>query len=73
MTFGDQLNWLKGSHSMTFASLSYPTSLRGVGVGFNQTLATLAEKKAIDDDLKAALNGLLKEFGEQFAARKNAA
>jgi MFS family permease len=27
-----------GSHSMTFASLSYPTSLRGVGVGFNQTL-----------------------------------
>ena len=27
-----------GSHSMTFASLSYPTSLRGVGVGFNQAL-----------------------------------
>ncbi|OUL95790.1 MFS transporter [Paraburkholderia hospita] len=27
-----------GSHSMTFASLSYPTSLRGIGVGFNQTL-----------------------------------
>ncbi|TDV11524.1 MFS transporter [Paraburkholderia caballeronis] len=27
-----------GSHSMTFASLGYPTSLRGVGVGFNQTL-----------------------------------
>lgn len=27
-----------GSHSMTFASLSYPTSLRGVGVSFNQTL-----------------------------------
>jgi MFS family permease len=27
-----------GSHSMTYASLSYPTSLRGVGVGFNQTL-----------------------------------
>jgi hypothetical protein len=27
-----------GSHSMTFASLSYPTSIRGVGVGFNQTL-----------------------------------
>ena len=23
---------------MTFASLSYPASLRGVGVGFNQTL-----------------------------------
>ncbi|WP_042336989.1 MFS transporter [Paraburkholderia ferrariae] len=27
-----------GSHSMSFASLSYPTSLRGVGVGLNQTL-----------------------------------
>lgn len=27
-----------GSHTMTFASLSYPTSLRGMGVGFNQTL-----------------------------------
>jgi nitrate/nitrite transporter NarK len=27
-----------GSHSMTYASLSYPTSLRGIGVGFNQTL-----------------------------------
>ena len=27
-----------GSHSMTFASLSYPTSIRGIGVGFNQTL-----------------------------------
>ncbi|WP_322014729.1 MFS transporter [Paraburkholderia sp. J12] len=27
-----------GSHTMTFASLAYPTSLRGVGVGLNQTL-----------------------------------
>ena len=27
-----------GSHTMTYAALSYPTSLRGVGVGFNQTL-----------------------------------
>jgi hypothetical protein len=27
-----------GSHSMTYASLSYPTSIRGIGVGFNQTL-----------------------------------
>ncbi len=26
-----------GAHSMTYASLSYPTSLRGIGVGFNQT------------------------------------
>jgi MFS family permease len=27
-----------GSHTMTFASLSYPTSLRGIGVGFNQII-----------------------------------
>ncbi|MCU5772911.1 MFS transporter [Erwiniaceae bacterium BAC15a-03b] len=27
-----------GAHTMTYASLSYPTSLRGVGVGFNQTV-----------------------------------
>ena len=27
-----------GAHTMAFASLSYPTSLRGVGVGLNQTL-----------------------------------
>ncbi|MGI4855384.1 MAG: MFS transporter [Janthinobacterium lividum] len=27
-----------GSHTMTYASLSYPTSLRGVGVGLNQTI-----------------------------------
>jgi MFS family permease len=31
-----------GSHSMTYASLSYPTSLRGIGVGFNQTLVRSA-------------------------------
>lgn len=31
-----------GAHSMTYASLSYPTSLRGVGVGFNQTLVRSA-------------------------------
>ncbi len=28
--------WGPGAHYMTFATLSYPTSLRGVGVGFNQ-------------------------------------
>jgi len=28
--------WGPGAHFMTFATLSYPTSLRGVGVGFNQ-------------------------------------
>jgi F-type H+-transporting ATPase subunit alpha len=39
-----------------------------------QELSTLADKKAIDDQLKAALNEVLKEFGEQFAAaRKGAA
>ncbi|MEJ4043252.1 MFS transporter [Erwinia sp. SLM-02] len=27
-----------GAHTMTYASLSYPTSLRGVGVGFNQMM-----------------------------------
>jgi hypothetical protein len=31
-----------GSHSMTYASLSYPTSIRGIGVGFNQTLVRSA-------------------------------
>ncbi len=31
-----------GSHSMTYASMSYPTSLRGIGVGFNQTLVRTA-------------------------------
>src|ERR1700761_5504429 len=31
-----------GSHSMTYASLSYPTSIRGTGVGFNQTLVRSA-------------------------------
>ena len=31
-----------GAHSMSFASLSYPTSLRGIGVGFNQTLVRSA-------------------------------
>ncbi|MFD1561120.1 MFS transporter [Paraburkholderia silviterrae] len=31
-----------GSHSMTYASLSYPTSLRGIGVGLNQTLVRSA-------------------------------
>ncbi|CAD6545064.1 Major myo-inositol transporter IolT [Paraburkholderia hiiakae] len=31
-----------GSHSMTYAALSYPTSLRGIGVGFNQTLVRSA-------------------------------
>ncbi len=47
-----------GSHSMTFASLSYPTSLRGVGVGFNQTLmrASSAASLFLFPVLAAALN-----------------
>lgn len=47
-----------GSHSMTFASLSYPTSLRGVGVGFNQTLmrASSTASLFLFPVLAAALN-----------------
>jgi F-type H+/Na+-transporting ATPase subunit alpha len=33
-----------------------------------EILSTLAEKKAIDDDLRAGLNAALKEFSAQFAA-----
>jgi F-type H+/Na+-transporting ATPase subunit alpha len=33
-----------------------------------EVLSTLADKKAIDEELKSALNAALKEFGEQFAA-----
>jgi F-type H+-transporting ATPase subunit alpha len=38
-----------------------------------EVLRTLAEKKTIDDDLKAALNGALKEYQEQFMAGRKAA
>ncbi len=38
-----------------------------------EVLGTLAEKKTIDDDLKAALNGALKEYQEQFMAGRKAA
>jgi F-type H+-transporting ATPase subunit alpha len=31
-------------------------------------LAAIAEKKSLDDDLKKSLNGVLEEFGRQFAA-----
>jgi predicted MFS family arabinose efflux permease len=31
-----------GAHCMTFATLSYPTSLRGVGIGFNQGIVRTA-------------------------------
>jgi F-type H+/Na+-transporting ATPase subunit alpha len=38
-----------------------------------QILKTIAEKKQFDDALKAALNGAVKEFATDFAARKSAA
>ena len=39
---------------------------------FSGLLKTIAEKKQIDDELKGQINAALKEFGEQFAARKAA-
>src|SRR5688500_15829067 len=52
----------------------YETELyRFVETRHAETLGLLAEKKAIDDDLKARLNALLTELGEQFAAKKTAA
>ena len=36
-------------------------------------LVTIAEKKALDDALKAEMNEALKEFGEEFAAAETAA
>jgi len=38
-----------------------------------QILKTIAEKKVFDDALKASLNGAVKEFATDFAARKSAA
>jgi F-type H+/Na+-transporting ATPase subunit alpha len=38
-----------------------------------QVLTTLAEKKQIDDEVKAALNDALKEFSQQFTATRKAA
>jgi F0F1-type ATP synthase alpha subunit len=37
-----------------------------------QLLAALAEKKAIDDQIKADLNQALKEFTDGFVSRKKA-
>ena len=36
-------------------------------------LTSIAEKKILDDDVKAALDTALKEFGQQFGARRSAA
>ncbi len=38
-----------------------------------QVLRGIAEKKVLDDEIKAALNGAIKEFAAEFAARKAAA
>ena len=40
---------------------------------YPQMLRDVAEKKALDDTLKASLNAAVKEFATDFAARKNAA
>ena len=34
---------------------------------------TIAEKKILDDEVKGALDGAVKEFAKDFAARKSAA
>ena len=36
-------------------------------------LTTIAEKKILDDELKAALEAALKEFGQQFGALRPSA
>src|SRR5947208_8059427 len=52
---------------------AYETELyRVFEVRHSGTLKTLAEKKQIDDALKADINAALKEFNQQFAARKAA-
>jgi len=39
---------------------------------YSGLLKTIAEKKQIDDDVKGQINAAMKEFGQQFAARKAA-
>jgi F-type H+-transporting ATPase subunit alpha len=41
-------------------------------VRYSGLLKNIAEKRQIDDALKGEINAALKEFGEQFAARKAA-
>ncbi|GAA0504194.1 MFS transporter [Tatumella terrea] len=36
-----------GAHTMVYASLSYPASIRGVGVGFNQTITRFSSTLAL--------------------------
>ena len=52
---------------------AYETELyRHFDVRYAAMLKNIAEKKQIDDALKPELNAALKEFGQQFAARKAA-
>jgi F-type H+-transporting ATPase subunit alpha len=52
---------------------AYETELyRHFDVRYGAILKNIAEKKQIDDALKPELNAALKEFGQQFAARKAA-
>jgi F-type H+-transporting ATPase subunit alpha len=52
---------------------AYETELyRLFDVRYSAMLKNIAEKKQIDDALKPELNAALKEFGQQFAARKAA-
>ncbi|GAA2803880.1 MFS transporter [Crossiella cryophila] len=39
--------WGPGANYMTFATLSYPTSLRGVGVGFNQGMLRIGSTASL--------------------------
>jgi F-type H+-transporting ATPase subunit alpha len=52
---------------------TYETELyRFFDARHSNVMKTLAEKKQIDDALKSDVNAALKEFGEQFLARKAA-
>jgi len=52
---------------------TYETELyRFFDARYSNVMKTLAEKKQIDDALKSDVNAALKEFGEQFLARKAA-
>jgi F0F1-type ATP synthase alpha subunit len=45
---------------------------RFVELRYAGILRTLADRKQIDDELKGQISAALKEFGQQFAARKAA-
>ena len=43
-----------------------------VTLGFAEVLRTIAEKKQLDDQLKAALDAAVKQFAADFTAKKSA-